>query len=365
MNKTAFAAASALFLAFVGTGAQAQDVSTLGLLRPDISLFGDAMAVGSFQDGPPAFGVGNASIFARVQPHDRLQLLGEFVFGFKGNTNQSKAELDRIQAHLIYDDRLKLTVGRFHESIGYYNTTYQSALLFQTTSSRPGILGPGEHNALIPLHGTGIKVSGEFATAAFQTGYAVDVVNGRGRTPDEDLGSIDLNAQKGVNLLSYIQHRDTAIRAGVNLRVDWIPQLDGESPGALGHPPLVEYLVGLHFVIDRPSLLLIAEGYWIAHRALGGTTESASALSATRAGFVEALFRLEPVSPYLRVEAQDQPNGGDFFFSANERYQSQATLTGGVRRALTEAAVVKVEYEVRTSAAGLSHKLAAQLAFGL
>ena len=42
-----------------------------------------------------------------------------------------------MQLKLVLDDRLSFTVGRLHQSIGYYNTAYHHGALLQTVVERP------------------------------------------------------------------------------------------------------------------------------------------------------------------------------------------------------------------------------------
>jgi hypothetical protein len=124
-----------------------------------------------------AFALGQLDLYMAESIGPRLDVLTELVIESPDGA-EFVVDLERIQIGSTVSDALKLSAGRFHSPIGYWNTAYHHGSFLQTTIERPLFLRFEDDGGVLPVHSIGVLASGRFFKAAGDVSYAVQVANG-------------------------------------------------------------------------------------------------------------------------------------------------------------------------------------------
>lgn len=270
-------------------------------------------------------------------------------FSFFGEINVTGVDnvfsIDIARAFIRYDynDRLKVSVGRYHAPIGYWNVAFHRGLWLQTPIFRPDII---REEWFQPDHFVGVMAEG---TLVSHVGLSYMVGYGNGR--DSDLGPSGLIAGDAIGpdtdipgKVSTGHHRAAVVRVFARP-----PQWSGVEFGSAVYRDTLavaytdgvdEWINSAYIAITRESPEILAEFSNLRH-----SKYYADHASNSQAFYVQFGYRLpnQPRwKPYTRFEKSftpfDEPVTGDL---AN----SKATL--GMRYELTEFAALKVEYGQR------------------
>lgn len=87
-------------------------------------------------------------------------------------------EMERSFIRYDYNDFFKISFGRFHTPIGYWNTAFHHGAWLQTTVDRPFMVKVG--GTFTPLHLVGALAEGNIPSGGLGLGYNVGIGNGRG-----------------------------------------------------------------------------------------------------------------------------------------------------------------------------------------
>jgi hypothetical protein len=90
---------------------------------------------------------------------DRTSFLSEISFEER-DAQSYKVELARVLLKYDYNDHLRMSFGRYHTGIGYYNTAFHSGKWLQTTVDRPLIMEFADDGGLLPTQAIGVSVTG-------------------------------------------------------------------------------------------------------------------------------------------------------------------------------------------------------------
>src|SRR6266478_5832055 len=102
--------------------------------QPEIAAFG-------FRPGSSGnFYSGNFDLLLTSRISDKVSFLAAIVFG-EGEEQSFSVDLDRLLLKYNYNDHLKMSFGKYHTGIGYYNSTFHSGRWLQTTADRPFVMG--------------------------------------------------------------------------------------------------------------------------------------------------------------------------------------------------------------------------------
>jgi hypothetical protein len=94
---------------------------------------------------------------------------------------RERIRVERLFARYAFSDALKLSAGRFHTPIAYWNTAFHHGAWLQTSVTRPELIRFG--TPLVPLHFAGVQAEGVLPPAPLGIGYSVAVGRGRGSDP--------------------------------------------------------------------------------------------------------------------------------------------------------------------------------------
>src|SRR5438132_13253609 len=87
-------------------------------------------------------------------------------------------EVERSIIRYDYNDFFKISFGRYHTPIGYWNPAFHHGAWLQTTISRPEMIRFG--GTFIPVHFLGVLAEGNIPSGGAGLSYNAGVGNGRG-----------------------------------------------------------------------------------------------------------------------------------------------------------------------------------------
>src|SRR2546428_922659 len=97
---------------------------------------------------------------------------------FTARPTGSDVQVERTIIRYDYNDYFKISFGRYHTPIGYWNTAYHHGAWLQTTIDRPELVKVG--GAFIPVHFVGFLAEGHIPSGGAGLSYSVGAGNGRG-----------------------------------------------------------------------------------------------------------------------------------------------------------------------------------------
>jgi hypothetical protein len=316
-----------------------------------ISGFGDLdFSASTLQS--PATGFGAQSL---LQPHTGFQE-GQFilhmssalspkvtVFGELSFTARADAgtgtppatgfnpEVERLIVRYDANDRFKLSFGRYHTPINYWNTAFHHGQWLQTTISRPEMTQFG--GSFIPVHFVGSLVEGEIPAGGLNLNYNVGLGNGRGQIISRpgDFGDINNNRAWLVN--AFVKPNNPfGLRIGGSVYRDELNPLNG--------PVGREWIQSGHIVWAKETPEFIAEFANVHHQFV-----STGASSNSQGLYAQVAYRLPWMKrthkPYNRFDYIHVPRSDAIFRSVVPVFHSS---TAGLRYDIASFAAFKLEY---------------------
>ena len=239
-------------------------------------------------------------------------------------------EVERSIIRYDQSDHLKMSFGRYHTPISYWNTQFHHGSWLQTTASRPEMVQFGGN--FIPVHFIGALAEGSFSAGGLNLNYNVGLGNGRSSvlTRDGDFG--DVNNHKAWLTNVFIRpDRLFGFQIGGSVYRDKID--------ATGRPETREWIQSAHVVWARENPEIIAEFFNINHKQPGANTAVNS-----QAWYAQFAYRLpfaERWKPYYRFEYTHVPLADTVFRGLNLSF---AGSTLGMRYDISSFAAFKLEY---------------------
>lgn len=239
-------------------------------------------------------------------------------------------EVERAIVRYDQSDYLKISLGRYHTPVNWWNTEFHHGLWLQTTISRPEMTKFG--GQFIPVHFVGGLIEGAIPAAGLNINYNAGVGNGRGTVISRggDAGDNNNNRAWLVNL--FVKPDALfGLEAGGSVYRDRISPASGHEFG--------EWIVSGHLVWQKEDPEFIAEIANIQHTDI---TTNLSYHNLTY--YVQLGYRLpwfeSVLKPYVRYEYM-KINEYDIVFSSIPGLKE---LTAGVRYDFSEFAALKAEY---------------------
>jgi hypothetical protein len=240
-------------------------------------------------------------------------------------------ELERLIVRYDLNDYFKLSFGRYHTPINYWNTAYHHGAWLQTTISRPEMIQFG--GSFLPVHFVGAQAEGALPAGGLNLNYNLGIGNGRGQviSRDGDFGDINNNRAWLANVFVKPDFL-------YGLQVGGSVYRDEVNP--IGIPVAREWIESAHIAWVRETPEFIAEFANVTHEpVLGGVT------SHSQAAYAQLGYRLPGYlklwKPYYRFEYIHVPVSDAIFHSLVPSF-SGSTL--GVRYDISNFAAFKLEY---------------------
>ena len=105
--------------------------------QPEFNVIGfaDINYISADSSDADGFAIGQAVAHLSASLDDSLSFFGEFTATAKDS--EYAFEVERLIVKYDFSDRFKLSAGRYHTPIGYWNSAFHHGAWLQTTSSRP------------------------------------------------------------------------------------------------------------------------------------------------------------------------------------------------------------------------------------
>ena len=229
------------------------DYKLLDRREPELGAFG-------FVPGSAGnFYIGDFDLFLTSKISDKASVLAEIVVG-EGDAQTFSVDMDRALFKYDFNDHFKLSLGRYHTGIGYYNSAFHSGRWLQTTVDRPLIVEFAGDGGLLPTQAVGVAATGQIPSGPWGVNYTVEYGSSDTVRPDLDgSGAIDENNSNHVSV-------------GLFMRPDKIPGL--QAGGSVYHDRVSDFVKGptvrlgqtilnAHIVYQGHGLESLNEGFLI------------------------------------------------------------------------------------------------------
>ena len=150
-----------------------------------ISGFGDiGYSATHLAEGAKGFSLGQLALHMASELSARVTFFGEISFSARADAGTGmppatgfNAEVERLILRFDHSDQLKVSFGRYHTPINYWNTAFHHGQWLQTTIARPEMIQFG--GRLLPVHFVGALVEGSVPAGGWNLNYKGGVGNGR------------------------------------------------------------------------------------------------------------------------------------------------------------------------------------------
>jgi hypothetical protein len=289
-------------------------------------IFGDVTFAASERDGPEGFILGQLVGHGNALLTERLSFFGEL--SATAREAGYAFEVERAIIRYEFADVLKLSIGRYHTPISYWNTAYHHGLWLQTSVARPELIQIG--GFYLPVHFMGALAEGVVSNPALSVSWEVGAGNGRGSLLGRPGDTGDVNDETA--LLGGVRFRPgfaRGLQLGGSLYLD---RVTTDSAAA------DERIASAHVVWDSGAPELIAEYVHVRHE------DDASATAESHGFYVQAGYRLpgalSAFKPYGRFERLSVDEADPVFVGLRDYEASIA----GIRWDFETLAALKAEF---------------------
>ena len=271
-----------------------------------VHLFGDVKfsAIDSTR-ARNGFALGQFDLFGQSQLSDRLSVLTEATLTALPR-NTFNARLERLLVTYWASDRFIASAGRYHASVGYYNTAYHHGSWFQTAVGRPLVFALDGDIGLLPTHTLGVSATGDIPSGGLGLRYVAELGSGRAgqssaaTAPQPALAD---NNTPSVNVaLMTRPERWDGLQMGVSLYRDRLTLQDTTKA------PIDEMVGAAHAMYKTDAVELLAEWLAIRHRSRAGGEANMA-----RGWYAQASHRFGVLRPYVRYDYVDVPPANQVF----------------------------------------------------
>ena len=251
------------------------------------------------QEGPArGFTLGQFALHMTSPLSPRVTFFGEISFSARSDAGTDSppasgfnAEIERMILRFDQSDKLKVSFGRYHTPINWWNTQYHHGQWLQTTIARPEMIQFG--GRFLPVHFVGALVEGAVPAGGWNVNYKAGVGNGRGAVISRGGDAGDVNGHRSWLLNGFSKpDKPFGLEFGGSYYVDRITQTSREFD---------EQIVGGYAVWHKEDPEIIAEYAGVRHRETG-----TSLVTWNHGYYVQAAYRLpwakRLLKPYYRFE---------------------------------------------------------------
>src|SRR3984893_5721707 len=206
------------------------------------------------------FYTGDFDLLLTSRINDKASVLSEIVFG-EDDAQKFGVDLERVLLKYDYNDHLRMSFGRYHTGIGYYNTAFHSGSWLQTTADRPLIMEFANDGGVLPTQAVGLSVTGSIPSGRLGLNYIAEY------------GSSDTIRPAITNKNVEDENNGNHINVGLFARPDSIPGL--QIGGSIYHDRIIDTeanavklgqtIVNGHIVYTAHGVEFLNEGCLIRH----------------------------------------------------------------------------------------------------
>jgi hypothetical protein len=240
-------------------------------------------------------------------------------------------EVERAIIRFSQSDYLKVSFGRYHTPINYWNTAFHHGQWLQTTISRPEMTEFG--GSFIPVHFVGTLVEGAVPAGGLNVNYNLGLGNGRSSVISRAGDFGDINNDKAWLVNAFIRPDALdKLQVGGSVYRDEINPVTG--------PPSREWIQSANLVWHSETPEFIGEFANVKHQPVNGSLVTSN----SQAFYAQTAYRLpwnqRLWKPYYRFEYIHVPHS-DVIFRAVPSFSAS---TAGLRYDISTFAAFKLEY---------------------
>lgn len=291
--------------------------------------FGDIDFSATDQPGSiSGFNLGQLVLHLASPLSEKVSYFGEV--SFTAAPTGYDLSVERTIIRYDYNDYLKVSFGKYHTPIGYWNAAFHHGAWLQTTIARPEMIRFG--GTFIPTHFVGLQAEGNIPSGNLGLGYNVGLGNGRSSFLSRSGDSGDSNNNRAwVAAIFARPARFYGLQFGGSVYRDKLTPQPGQNFG--------EWITAADVVWTKEKPEFLAEFANVHHR-----DELTSTVYNSQAFYIQAAYRLpwqeNKWKPYYRFEYIDRPESDPTLVDVRDL--SGSTL--GVRYDITNYAAFKGEY---------------------
>ena len=341
-----------------------------------LKLFTDFSYIYDGNTSTNMFQVHDLDLFVAGKVDKNVSYVSEI--NFQPSFADVKVDFERTFVQYSVNPWFKVSAGRFHTALGYWNDNYHHGSYLQTAASRPTMERFEDTGGLLPVHTTGIEVRGNGVIGSGNMGYIFNIGNGRGPVKEPTTFFLSYNKSKSISTVLYYEF-DNGLRFGGSF---WRSDLPGGSglnadstpatvctPGPLGSSPMdpnsvaycgpkgTEYIYGAHAIYNSPSIEWLTEYSYMTHSYVEGWSNADGSTNTKLNLFYSQFgYHLGQFTPYVRYEI-NSTSTADAYLNANPGNAAQGlpatTLyyVMGTRYELSSSSALKLEATYLTSGA--------------
>src|SRR3989475_8140231 len=291
--------------------------------------FGDIDFSATDQKGSVSgFDLGQFVLHLASPLSEKVSYFGEV--SFTAQPSGYDLQVERTIIRYDYNDYFKMSFGKYHTPIGYWNTAFHHGAWLQTTISRPEMVKIG--GTFTPIHFVGLLAEGNLPSGGLGLGYSVGLGNGRSSILSKAGDSGDSNDNRAwVASVFARPARFYGLQFGGSVYHDKLSPQQG--------PELREWITSAHLVWTKEHPEFLAEFSNVHHRDI-----QTSQTFNNQAFYIQVAYRLPWLEnkwkPYYRFEYIHKPESEPVLSDVSDLVGS----TFGVRYDITNYAAFKGEY---------------------
>jgi len=241
-------------------------------------------------------------------------------------------QVERTIIRYDYNDYFKMSFGKYHTPLGYWNAAFHHGAWLQTTISRPQMVQFG--GTFIPVHFVGLQAEGNLPSGGLGLGYSVGLGNGRSSILSRAGDSGDINDNRAwVASVFARPTRFYGLQLGGSVYGDKLTPQPGNN--------FNELITAADVVWTKERPEFLSEFANVHHRDL-------------RTFYIQLAYRLpwleDKWKPYYRFEYIHRPlNEPVWDVSGVSSVEDLVGSTVGVRYDITNYAAFKGEYRNQRS----------------
>lgn len=327
--------------------------------RLRLNVFGDVgFETSDLKPSTNTFEIGSLDLFMTARLSGKTSALAELLF-IPETDNSMNFDVERLLLQYRDNDYFTAAIGRYHTSIGYYNTAFHQGAWFQTTIDRPFMYAFDDQGGFLPLQEVGITTSGLIPSGKLGLSYVAEIGNGRDHLLDREPAQNEHDANNGKSLnfaLSAAPAAVSGLDVGFSIYHDYLT-----FPNTIDHDELISTL---HVVYLSSTYEFLSEGMLVRHT---GSITGAPGVFHTPGfyaqfsrkvhGSYRPYFRYEYINAGINEPVYGDPTDGPVVGRRNG-------TSAGLRYDFTEHSAFKFQYDrVQRRAARSSNGLDTQFAF--
>jgi hypothetical protein len=296
--------------------------------------FGDVDFSATDQKGTTSgFNLGQFVLHFASPLSAKVSYFGEVSFTAQPSTYDLSVE--RTIVRYDYNDYFKMSFGKYHTPIGYWNDTFHHGAWLQTTISRPEMVKFG--GTFTPVHFVGVLAEGNIPSGGFGLAYSAGLGNGRSSVLSKAGDSGDINDNRAWVVSVFARpSRFYGLQFGGSVYRDKLTPTQGRD--------FDEWIEAAHLVWSKEHPEFLSEFSNVHHRDLQ-TLQTYN----SQAFYVQLGYRLpwqeNKWKPYYRFEYIHRPNFEPVWdISGAPSVEDLVSSTIGVRYDITNYAAFKGEY---------------------